>query len=35
MEVVVGHPGQQEVGQEGMARQVTQVWGWYEGQSLG
>lgn len=37
MEVVVGlgHPGQQEVVQEGTGTQVTPVWGLYEGRSLG
>lgn len=35
MEVAAGpgHPGQQKVGQEGMGKQVTQVWGQDEAQS--
>lgn len=37
MEVAVGlgHSGQQEVVLEEMVRRVTQVWGWYEGETLG
>lgn len=36
VEVVAGsgHQGQQEVGREEMGRQVTQVWGQFEGGSL-